>query len=533
MGQRSEDVDNYSSIRSTIYDLFAQIHLVQPESPSNEVLQNIEDKFQKDHAFFSPETFLYDTVIMDPDNIDRLLNCFESQEKYEKAVKEKKSGETLEILQKKMHTQKILLDYFYQKFKRSGLLRQVIADFAMKPVYKKYCPPMNPRQVREFLVDFWTRTSMRTQQKRLKMLHGHEFSIEPLLQTVKQIKHCSTKEKKQYVIEFLKQFSTYHRDMYNFLLAQEAMDSLHLVTDEKIIMLSRENRSLFEFLLPDEKVKEEKPIANHVILKADIRGSMAINHMMREKGLNAASYFSLNFFDPISSILPEYGASKVFIEGDAIILSIFENEDEENVNYSVARACGLAIRILQIVSRYNEKNKENNLPALELGIGICYCEGPPSFLFDGDARIMISPAINQADRLSSCDKLLRKIFKSHDDIFNLFVFENEMDDLAEAEFEDLTYRYNVNGIELNEEGFNKLTQEIKLQVFYPPEQDNSMKFYAGKVPLVNGTYQKIVIREATVHKLNPSALDVVGKISKKYYEVCTHHKIYNFIDNQD
>ena len=50
----------------------------------------------------------------------------------------------------------------------------------------------------------------------------------------------------------------------------------------------------------------------------------------------------------------------MFIEGDAIILSIFETEDTIQGNYSVARACGLAIRILQIVHSYNEKNKENN-----------------------------------------------------------------------------------------------------------------------------------------------------------------------------
>jgi hypothetical protein len=153
------------------------------------------------------------------------------------------------------------------------------------------------------------------------------------------------------------------------------------------------------------------------------------------------------------------------------------------------------------------------------------------FLFDGDSRIMISQAINQADRLSSCDKLLRKIFKSQDDLFSLFVFENESEEITETAVDDFTYRYNVNGIELNEDGFNKLIKEINLQIFYPPENDEGMKFYAGKVPLANGNYQRIAIREAVIHKLQPSALDVTGKISKKYYEVCTHHKIYNFIDN--
>lgn len=526
MGQRSEDVDNYKSVKLIVYELLSGIDL------TNEIFTN-DDKekgFQK--GLFDSENQAFDSLIMNPDNVDRMFNYFDSQERYEKAKKAKESENILKQLKEKIENQKKLLNLFYRKFKSSGIIRQIVANFEMKSVYEKYCPPMSPRQIREFLVNFWTRTSMRTQQKRLRSLYGNEFSLEPLLQTVKRIRESSLKEKKQYLIMFLKQFSTYHRDLHNFRIIKEAMDSIYLITEEKIILLSRENRSLFEFLLPDERIKEEKPIANHVILKADIRGSMAINHTMRSKGLNAASYFSLNFFDPISSILSEYGAAKVFIEGDAIILSIFENEDTEQINYSVARACGLAIKMLQIVQRYNEKNKENNLPALELGIGICYCQGPPAFLFDGDSRIMISPAINQADRLSSCDKLLRKIFKSQEDLFNLFVFENESEELPETEGDDSTYRYNVNGIELNEEGFNKLAKEINLQIFDPPEKDKTMKFYAGKVPLANGNYQRIVLREAVIHKVQTNALDVTGKIAKKYYEVCTNHKIYNFVENK-
>jgi hypothetical protein len=531
MGQRSVDVDNYKSVKLALYELLEQIDLVQGISIDNDKEINA-NRIQKNKDNPNNDNQVFDSLLMEPDNINRMFDFFYSQEQLEKAIKAKEPEDVIKGIKARMDAQKSLLDLFYRKFKKSGIIRQIVADFEMKPVYEKYCPPMMPRQIREFLVNFWARIAIRNQQKRYKSLYGADFTLEPLLQTVKQINHLSSKEKKQYLIMFLKHFCRYHRDTYNFRIVKEAMDSINLVTEEKIILLSRENHSLFEFLLPDEKVKEEKPIANHVIIKADIRGSMAINYTMRNKGLNAASYFSLNFFDPISSVLSEYGASKVFIEGDAIILSIFENEDTEQINYSVARACGLAIRILQIVRSYNAKNKENSLPALELGVGICYCDGPPSFLFDGDSRIMISPAINQADRLSSCDKLLRKIFKSQDDVFNLFVFENEADEITENPIDDLTYRYNVNGIELNEDGFNKLAKEINLQVFYPPEKDKSMKFYAGKVPLVNGNFQRIAIREAMIHKVQPNALDVTGKISKKYYEVCTHHKIYNFIENQ-
>ncbi len=269
-------------------------------------------------------------------------------------------------------------------------------------------------------------------------------------------------------MNYLRQFFRYHRDINNNRILKNAMTSINLIDDEKMQVLSRGNRSLHEYLLPSERVLEERPIINHVIIKADIRGSIEINSIMRARRLNPASYFSLNFFDPISEILFDYGASKVFIEGDAIILSIFENEDTPHGWYSVARACGLAVRMLQIVQHYNVKNQENSLPILEFGIGICYSQGAPAFLYDGDSRIMISPAINLADRLSSCNKRLRLRLNDRNQLFNVFVFKNAPRDETEEMADDLYIRYNVNGIELTEDGFAKLGSEINLKsIMYP------------------------------------------------------------------
>lgn len=252
---------------------------------------------------------------------------------------------------------------------------------------------------------------------------------------------------------------------------------------------------------------------------------------MRARRLNPASHFSLNFFDPISEILWNYRAEKVFIEGDAIILSIFENKDTPQGWYSVARACGLAIRILHIVQRYNVKNRENNLPILELGIGICYSPGPPSYLYDGDSKIMISPAINMADRLSSCSKNIRDRLKYQDPFYNLYVFKN-----AEEENEDTTddfsLRYNVNGIELNEDGFTKLSREINLtKVTFKEGHAKDIQFYAGKVPILNGNYQKLIIREASVFEVDPNTLHKTKETSRKYYEICANQEIYDFIND--
>ena len=464
---------------------------------------------------------------METDNIDLMLNYFDSRERYKNSKKGKIAKSILSEFKSQMKIQKRLLNIFYRKFQQMRLIKKVVAAYEMKSVYSGYCPPLVPMNVREFLVKPWSRKSVviARQLKHQKAINGNTFPLPPLYKTARRINRInmsSFQKKKEHLFNFLKQFFRYHRDLNNCRILKVAMESINIVKEEKILILSRENRSLYEFLLPTERVKEEKPIINHVIIKADIRGSIDINDIMRARGLNPASYFSLNFFNPISEILFDYDASKVFIEGDAIILSIFENEDPAQGWYSVSRACGLAIRILQIVQRYNQKNQENNLPILELGIGICYNEGPPAFLFDGDSRIMISRAINLADRLSSCNKKLRKRLKDQDEMFNLFVFQNGLEEESEDTADDLSLRYNVNGIELDPDSFARLCREINMKsITYPAGKNKKVKLHAGKMPTISGDYQHLVIREAPIFEVKPDSLDVIRETSKKYYEVCT------------
>jgi hypothetical protein len=532
LGQRLKDPDNFANVKFIINELLGQTDLGQENTENDGSAGADESNYQKDNRFLDAKENTFDPWMMEPGNIDRLFNYFDSRELYEKAKKAKESKDILLKLKEQIKTRKKLLNLFYRKFKKHHLIKQIVASFEMKSVYGRYCPPMQPRQTREFLVDFWSRIYITHQQKRLKSVYGEAFSLAPLKQTIKRINGSPITEKKQHLLMFLKKFFQYNRDLYNSRILKDGMASINLATEENIILLSRENRSLFEFLLPEERVKEEKPIINHVIIKADIRGSMDINHTMIKRKLNPASYFSLNFFDPISAILSEYDAAKVFIEGDAIILSIFENEDTPHSCYSVARACGLAIKILQIVRSYNEINKENNLPVLELGIGICYSHGPPMFLFDGDSRIMISPAINLADRLSSCDKKIRRRLKNQNPLFNLFEFKNAAEEETRDSADDFSLRYNVNGIELSVDGFNKLGQEINLKtVVYKAGKDENVKLYTGKVPTVNGNYQHLAIREATVYEIKLETMEITGETSQKYYEVCTSHEIYDSINN--
>jgi len=353
-----------------------------------------------------------------------------------------------------------------------------------------------------------------------------------------KIGRLNVQQRNNHFLNFLKGFFRYHRDVENFKLLKKAFDRINLVADEKTIALSKTNNTLYEFLLPHEQIFEldTKPVTSHVIMKADVRGATLITRQLGESGLNPASYFSLNFFNPISEIVSQYGALKVFIEGDAIILAILERKEDKAGKYSVSRACGLAINMLDVIQKYNAKSKKYNLPILELGVGICYQNAPPAFLLDGKKRIMISPAINLADRLSSCHKTLRRLLAGKRKAFNLYVYQ--ADDRGDKVLSDdeIILRYNVNGIELNEAGFKKLTREIDLKTInclIPEVQKDPIIIHTGKFPLVTGAFQRLIVREDWVLEMKPVAFEIMGKVNRKYYEVCTHDVLKQYVENQE
>jgi len=157
---------------------------------------------------------------------------------------------------------------------------------------------------------------------------------------------------------------------------------------------------------------------------------------------------------------------------------------------------------------------------------------PPTFFFEGDNRIMISPAINKADRLSGCEKSLRMLFFDRKMPFNLYVFQTITEKDIFVDSDDLLIRYNVRGIELSETGFEKLSKEIDLELIeckIPELQKDKIKIYTGKFPTVSGRYQRIVIREECIHEVNPSDMSIIQMTSRKYYEVCNYDIINKYL----
>ena len=533
-GRRVEDPDRYDTLLHYIRRLFNHLDL---QDPANRAGISIEQRStppalgEKAVAKEDQEIYLrkIEGWIQEPANIDLLFNWQRTRAELLELKKQKAPAERMAPLVKRIRAQKDLLAFFCRQFTRNGLMDRITAACEMQPEYLEYCPPLTPYQIAQYLAAPHSRRAFKNRLKRMKTLYGRSFPLAPLNRKIKSMEQMTAAKHRAYLIRFLNAFARYHRDRRNCDVLREAMERINVAGDEKIIMLSRENNTLYEFLLPHERDTEKTPVINHVVIKADVRGSTDITFRMNERKLNPASYFSLNFFNPISEILGEYDAHKVFIEGDAVILAVFEHENTPGGWYSVARACGVALNMLVIIQSINEKNKRNLLPILELGIGISHSKQPPAFLFDGGQRIMISPAINHADRLSSCSKSGRCMFANNKSPFNVFVFQLLPDEEMSATSDDLLTRYNVNGIELSAEGFGKLREEIDLRPMtgvLPETADRQFRFYTGKFPTRRGRYQRLVIREAPVAIVNPNTLKPIRLTARHYYEVCTHPWLY-------
>jgi hypothetical protein len=540
IGHRFEDPDSYenllSLLRKLLRKILLKIFLTGPSAANGSVDKTKIARPILGSSAKNVKDTHYDEIDMwlrHVDNMDLMFNCFNSRSRYKVLKKQKADRKELENLKNLAKNQEKRLHFFYKKFKKTGLTQRITAFYQMKSIYLEYCPPLVPHQVLQYLIQPKKRKDIARQLARVKGFYGKSFSLAPLKKKIADIKNITVLEKKKYLIQFLNDFARYHRDLQNFLILKEAMDSINLVTEKKTIALSRENHILYEFLLNDEQPPEDKPIINHVVVKADVRDSTRITLKMKEKGLNPASFFNLNFFAPITSILFDYSAEKVFLEGDAVILAISEREDAQQGGYCVARACGLAGSILQIVQKYNSKSEKHQLPVLELGIGISYTNSAPTFLFDESHRIMISPAINAADRMARCAKPLCRESHNPKYPFNLYVFRTASKNNDEAPEDDPFLRYNVNGIELNAEGFTKLSQEIDLQSFtchIPKLQTEKIKVHTGKFPTKTGNYQRLIIREARIPVVSPNDFSIIRKTDQKYFEVCTHPLLYDYVE---
>jgi len=412
------------------------------------------------------------------------------------------------------------------------IMENVIASYHVVPLLSEYAPRINPQQLKNALID-------RTECDRVERMIQEFGKLTPnsLYAAVAKVASCRGAERAKVAARFLGDFFHYHRDLRRLETLNLALDSVNLVPNERLQELSRVNGTLYEFLLPEEQGQTDSDrVLRHVVLKADVRDSTKLTRTMMEKGLNPASYFSLNFYDPVNKLLEKYGARKVFLEGDAIILAILEREGEPGL--AVSRMCVLAREIIELVRGYNELMQRSGMPQLELGVGITLQESAPLYLMDGEHQIMISEALNESDRLSSCNKRARKVMEPQAGPFHVYAFQASDVD-ADGNPEDVILSFNLSGIRMNETAFKKLQQEITLEplkVRLPASLASSDKgeyrLFTATVPVDREIFRKIVVRESRIPRIDPADFSVKGWTERKYYEICTDQAIYNALEKR-
>jgi len=329
------------------------------------------------------------------------------------------------------------------------------------------------------------------------------------------------------ILKILQDFSRYRQHLKLYRFAHRAFNRISLLTTEDELKLSRTAGTLYQLPASSEIEDDDERICHHAIMKADVRGSTTVTDELQNKGLNPASYFSLRFFNPINKILETYGAQKVFIEGDAIILSFLEYEHSPQQWFSVARACGYARDMLKIVSSNNRYSTQMGLPLLELGVGICYSNEAPRYLYDEDKPIMISGAIGLADRLSSCSWNLRTAIKRS--LFNVEVLRIADGEQEKGEKGQHFVRYNVNGILLDDVAFTKLSQEIAFKRLRMKLNGKDYLFHVGQYPDTTGRNKDLIVREGRIGIWRDGAVHEDPESDSRYYEVVVNRKVMSLV----
>jgi len=499
----SDPADLKASLNDVELRLKHQELKLEELDPQIDAARQKLDFYVKDHAGRLGE------YLNEPENAKRLFDASSAGE-----------GEA--------QTRARLLSRLLDRLEQHEILYHVLASYEIRPIASDYCPPLHLQQLRKALV---SKDELKQVEQVIKQVPAKKLSLKTIEELSRKIRRYSREEMQTLVLRFAGDFLRLRRDLRDAEHLTTGMERVNLVTTETARELSRLNNRLYECVLPEEARPDQDHVISHVIIKSDVRGSTRMTQDLLSRGLNPASHFSLNLHEPVKKLLDRYAAKKVFIEGDAIILAIFETESTIAYARPVAKACILSRQILAVCNSYNESASSSDLPALELGLGVAFQGSAPTYWTDGDSRIMISKALNLSDRLSGCAKLAKRMLAKQKSHFAVFQFLNTMEGASAEELDEFLVRYNHNGIELNDEGFQKLSEEISLESIDTkldmPWGKQSVTLYYGEVPL-GESVELLVLRKGFARQLLPDG-KIGGATTHPYYEVCTSPALYDLV----
>ena len=343
LGQQQEDENSFVNIDRQLADVF---------SDCLSLLESVEDSSRRELYYLQKGgdinsntiyTLSQPSVLMNPANVTILLDTDWSQGKLKKTRKIGELRKYRKLLQHR-HFQRRLREKLLQQLKKSGLSSWVVGTYEAKGLLEKSGADAPAARLTALLARKTGKAEFN--QRLAEILRA--TSNPPAAERVTAV-WCDIQKKQdelldKHLLAFVTDFSHYRSDLLTLLIYQRAASEITLLDNKKDIDTSRANFSLYAFLHRSEEQSANAPVLSHAIIKADLRGSTEVTEKLTELDLNPATHFDRNFFSPINALIESYGAEKVFIEGDAIILILNDRGGVSQERLIAARACGLAAK---------------------------------------------------------------------------------------------------------------------------------------------------------------------------------------------
>jgi hypothetical protein len=409
---------------------------------------------------------------------------------------------------------------------RANLLRSVLASYELPAIY----PSLGLTDAEVLLFDFLRGAVRRREMpRRLAALQGVTDPL-AVMRRIEARRRDYRKDpangRRQALARFAGDVLRLRRDLKLAWRTFIATDGVRLISDDRELAQSRANHVLQLFCREDLALQSRGDVIGHVIVRAQLRGVTELLEQMRRRDLSASAHFSRFLYDPIGRLIERFGAEKVTIEGDALLLSLLEHGGGAgSERLAVARACCLASGILGQLDTLNVENDRLGMPRLELGVGIAYADQPPTYLYDHMQRLTVSPAIKRARSLSSCHARLRETRPVPGGRGLCVASQVRGGDAGQVG--DSLVRYNVNSIELDAAAFAQLNTEVALRRLNMIDKRRNRPgvLHVGSCADVHGEGHWLVVREHKVKLLMGSQLVETEDGGRHYYEVISDHRL--------
>lgn len=415
----------------------------------------------------------------------------------------------------------------HRRLEHLGLVERIILAYWLPALRRQLGAALSLSLFADFCTGLLSKRRLTQRLAALSLTQEPAESARVLERAAGALRRFTPAERGLYLDRFLVDFLSLRRDLKLAYKTFEAMDRIRLLTTPDEIDLSHANGTLHSFAAPTDQPAVAPRIRAHVVLKADVRGSTGMTDELCARGLNPAAHFSRNLFTPVNDLLAEFGAEKLFVEGDAVILALYDDAPDEP-RPIVARACGLARSILDVVALQNVTNRKHGLPELELGLGIAYLAKEPHFLYDEGRRIMISPAINAAHRLSACSSRLQAAaWVPPEPAWRVFRVRHPA--TADGAEPEVLLSYNVNGIHLGATAFYQLKREVRLRRARLNDAEDADLYFLGSYRDRRGRNRTVAIRCARVHDWVRGRMGPRDPVGRHYFEVIADDAILSLL----